>query len=456
MPTIKTWNGFSKRRNSTKQPSQAGTDIAVKLKEDTSIENPVFILQGDQFNIDYVQAFGAYYFVSNIISLANGLTELHCEKDPLATYKSQIGSTSAFVEFTSTSSNIIMTDPRNIPSNTFAEKTSTLLDLENYRFASAGCFILGVAGGLGGVTYYAMDALTLQQVFNKVYDTTFVSQIENQFFDIKSCIASCILIPATPSALTNSDPVIIAGQSIGVDADIVSRYTDIPETSYDIQFPFGDGIWSEGSENYVDYAYSVGTLYLPFVGVVPLDIGVVAKSRQIRIGASVDWCTGAIVYKIANASGDFMNTYQGNFAANVPVVSESFNAMGVASGILGMIGGGVAAATGHIAGASAAMYGGAQQTLQNLSLHTQVNGSISSLIGNRLGRQVTATVVTKMPSEPDLRQFQAVLGMPFYQVSLINALSGYVKCVGASVSISGESVDRDAINSFLNGGFFYE
>ena len=68
--TITVWSGFSKRRNSTKQPSATGTIITANLKENCSIESPVFILQGNQFNIDYVQAFGAYFYVSNIISLA--------------------------------------------------------------------------------------------------------------------------------------------------------------------------------------------------------------------------------------------------------------------------------------------------------------------------------------------------------------------------------------------------
>ena len=42
------WN-FSKRQNSTKVPTSGGTVYDVKLKDDTSLLNPVFILIGTSF-----------------------------------------------------------------------------------------------------------------------------------------------------------------------------------------------------------------------------------------------------------------------------------------------------------------------------------------------------------------------------------------------------------------------
>ena len=468
------WEGFSKRKNSTKRPSGAGTTIDVHLKEDTSREHPSFQLSGHNYNMNYVQAFGDYYYVEDIISLSNGISEIVCTMDPMATAKTEIGATKAMVEYTSSSTNILLTDPRNKPSNAIIESHTDLLDLSSYGFTAGDMFILGVAGGTGGVTYYEMDALKLRAVFNAIYDPSFFQTLENQFFDMKSCIVSCIRIPALPTAETGADAIMVAGQSIGISATIVPRYASIAETSYDITFPFGDGIWAEGSENYVDYAYSTGTLYLPFVGVVPLDIDVVAHSRQIRIGAEVDWCTGAIVYKLANASGDFISTYEGHFASGVPIVSQTYNALGTAAGIIGVIGGGVSAVAG--VGAISGTAFAAQQSLglgavlggvgssammgsgiiNNLALHTQVNGSISSSVGNRLGRKAVATVITRTPSEPDLRQFRTVLGMPFFQVATISSLSGYVQCSGASVSSALNETEKEIINGYLNSGFYYE
>ena len=61
---ISYWTGFSKRKNSTKQPT-SGTTATVYLKDDTSILNPTFDCTGvpDNVNYIYVSDFGRYYFI---------------------------------------------------------------------------------------------------------------------------------------------------------------------------------------------------------------------------------------------------------------------------------------------------------------------------------------------------------------------------------------------------------
>ena len=58
--TIKTWAGFTKRKNSTARPSVGYVSRTVTLKEGTSIENPTFLLTGALFSIDYVEALSNY------------------------------------------------------------------------------------------------------------------------------------------------------------------------------------------------------------------------------------------------------------------------------------------------------------------------------------------------------------------------------------------------------------
>ena len=65
---INVWSNFTKRRNSTAQPT-GGTQKTVYLKEQTSIEHPSFILAEPLANYNYVQAFGNYYFVTDVINL---------------------------------------------------------------------------------------------------------------------------------------------------------------------------------------------------------------------------------------------------------------------------------------------------------------------------------------------------------------------------------------------------
>ena len=139
---IKVWSGFSKRKNSTKQPT-GGTQITVRLKDNCSVEAPVFILTGGLPDYNYVEAFGHYYFVSDIVSLTADVSEIHCTQDVLATYKSDIGNTTAFVMY-DTSSNT------QIPDNRLAIKTvpvvsSNYVDLSSH-ISKTGTFIATVTG----------------------------------------------------------------------------------------------------------------------------------------------------------------------------------------------------------------------------------------------------------------------------------------------------------------------
>ena len=43
---IEAYSGFSKKPNSTKQPSGSGTTLTVHLKENCSVLNPIFIVAG--------------------------------------------------------------------------------------------------------------------------------------------------------------------------------------------------------------------------------------------------------------------------------------------------------------------------------------------------------------------------------------------------------------------------
>ena len=94
--TITIYENFSKKSNSTKRPT-GGTDIECFLKENTSIENPHFILKDMTFNTNYIKWNDHYYFIDDIISLKNNLNEIVCVEDVLATYKADILKLTAFV-----------------------------------------------------------------------------------------------------------------------------------------------------------------------------------------------------------------------------------------------------------------------------------------------------------------------------------------------------------------------
>lgn len=79
------WSNFSKRQNSTLQPSTAGTSYTVYLKDNVSVLSPVFLIDGIDLSVTYCRWNGRYYFVRDIILSNNNIYQVSCEIDALAT-----------------------------------------------------------------------------------------------------------------------------------------------------------------------------------------------------------------------------------------------------------------------------------------------------------------------------------------------------------------------------------
>ena len=59
-------------------------------------------------------------------------------------------------------------------------------------------------------------------------------------------------------------------------------------------------------------------------------------------------------------------------------------------------------------------------------------------------------------TQTDPSNYAAAIGAPFMKSDTISNHSGYIKCSNAAVSIAGTQADKDAVNSMLNSGIFYE
>ena len=190
---------FSKRKNSTAQPT-GGTEIDVVLKEPCSILNPTFKTFTDVKLATYVYIadWGRYYFVDDI-TYDGPEYVMTCSVDALASHKTAIGSTYADVEYTSSSSNILIYDPRNQPTAQIDEALSAVFDLTSYGFATTpSTYIVGTMTD-DGLKYCVMTASDLKTVISTIYSTDFFQSISNVIYDMKNVIVSCIAIPYTPT-----------------------------------------------------------------------------------------------------------------------------------------------------------------------------------------------------------------------------------------------------------------
>ena len=465
--TINTWSNFSKKVNSTKQPTAASaTQHTVLLKDGADLKNPVFELNTLDFNINYLQAFGNYYW-AHVQNIDGHRCNLICKFDRMATYKAQIGGYTGLIEYTSASSKVDILDPRNTPRDLIT-MSATSFTLSGININTVGGYIIGVlsnspSGSVGVVDYYTMTTSQMQAFCNELYDQGFIQRLIDQFQAVQDSLVSCIWVPLTGIG-GSSVPIHIGRETMTADGGKISdRLISFTSGSTTLNFSSGSG-GAGGAMTYLEKApYCSGVLYLPFVGFVPIDMDVAACTKSIQIDGWVDILTGDIVYNV-RYGGVRVSSFNGNLATKVPVSGAGYDAIGVSTGAMTVVGGAAAAIGGLItggmgtavAGGLAAAAGGGISAAKSAELHTMINGSNSSAIGASLGTSPYAVIIQNEPSETNLTAFQAAHGMPYFEVASIGSVSGFVKCYDASVSIPGDGEDQDVVNGYLNSGFYYE
>lgn len=465
---ITVYSNFSKRVNSTKRPtSGTGTTKDVALKDNCSILAPTFVLKSLDFDINYVEAFGNYYF-AQVRNLDGHTSEISCTIDHLATFKTQIGSYTGLIEYCSNSTDVTITDPRNEPTS-IINATATTFSLSGVTFNTVGGYVLGVlsdnvTGDVGVIDYYTMTSAQMRAFCQELYSQNFIQQLIDQAFtSARDSFVSCIWLPMTGigGGPTN---IHIGRETMSAQGGHIS----------DRIVPFNSGLTtlnfssiSGGAGANMSYLekppYCTGSLYLPFVGFVPIDMDIASYTKSIAIDGYIDILTGDIVYNVKYGAYR-VSTYNGNVATKVPISSASYDAIGTATGSITAIGGLGAALVGGIKGAGAKVVlgglaagaGGAMTGARSAQLHTMINGGNSSAIGAQLGTSPYAIIFQNDPAETNLLSYKPTLGMPYFKVGTVSACGGYVKCADASVSIPGDGAEQDTVNSYLNAGFYYE
>lgn len=465
---ITVYTNFSKRVNSTKQPTVGtGTAVDVVLKDECTIISPTFILNKLDFDINYVEAFGNYYF-AYVKNLDGHRSEIICTLDHLATFKTQIGSYTGFVEYASASSNVTIMDPRNKPTDIIAA-TPTNFTLSGVTFNNVGGYIIGVlsdnvTGDVGVIDYYTMTSLQMKAFSQELYNQNFIQRIQDQFQGVKDSLVSCIWLPMT--GIGGGSTAIHIGRETmsATGGHVYDRVVSFSSGSTALNFATGSG--GAGADmTYLEKApYCTGIVYLPFIGFVPIDMDIAAYYKNMTIDGAVDILTGDIAYNIRYGGGK-VSTYNGNCATKVPISAAGYDGIGVAAGAITAIGGVVGtiatiasggAAAPAVAAGVGATAGGAMSMAKSAELHTMINGANSSALGARLGTSPFALILQNVPAETNLTSMRSEQGMPYFKTATLSSLGGYIQCSDASVNIPGDGEEQMAVNGYLNSGFYYE
>lgn len=248
-----------------------------------------------------------------------------------------------------------------------------------------------------------------------LWDSSFVEQIKKLFNDPMQAIIGIHKVFAAPS--TGGTATIKVGY---LDSQVSSAWVDNQYTTVDC----GSVSLKEYFGNVFDYApYTKIQLYLPFIGIVDLDVGDVMRAT-ISVKYHVDVLTGACLADVKvnrDGAGGVLYQYAGSAIVTYPVSAGNY--MGMLAGVLSVAGG--VAGTILSGGALApALIGGAVGASH---LHTDVShsGGFSGCAG-AMGSKKPYLIVSR-PQIAMADNYQHYTGIPANSRVTLGSCSGYAK-----------------------------
>ena len=299
--------------------------------------------------------------------------------------------------------------------------------------------ISGASNGLW--TIYNPTLGEVQQFGGWLWSESLIDQIIRQFNNPIEAVIGFMSIYCTP--ITGDRKVIKAGYlSSPVSAkEVTNQYVTI--NCGQVEVP-------EYYHTAVDYTRSKVEIFLPFIGIVPLDCSVVTGST-LEVIYRIDVLTGtclAQIKVIKQNSDAVMYTYPGNCAVQLPLTASTYT--GMVGAIMGAISGGFALGMGDVGGGIKKLGEGLVSGMSNLS-GTAKSGNLSSNAG-ALGIRIPYLIITH-PTVYDAMIYNQFYGYPSNVYQRLSAMSGFVRVKDIHLdSISCTEQERDMIYTRLKEG----
>lgn len=452
----------SKRKNSLEIPS-GGSSHEATLKGGSSIISPTLMIKtnSDDYNMVYMN--GRYYWISDWQWVRDDLAQLRCTVDPLASWRSEILQTSAYVLYSSSDYDHMIPDNRIMTRNTVS--SNNWIGDNILVFNSEGSYIVGVIGKpnrpsvSGMTTVYSLTARQCSDLAVAFSEDDAIKQLINEYGAAWDALIFSRWIPVAVEPGATS-PISIANVNTGIQGkQIEQRYVS---TTFQIKIP-----WAYRDFRMVE-PYCNASIYLPFVGVVDVSLSELQDQEYIHVDCAVDKYTGDIIYKIGASRRQYA-VYSGSCAVEIPINSYQRDWKGVVQGgvsTLMEIGKaalqGAQAAGAAMAGMPASgpsmdgVVGNFMNTLNSyFTFNTGNKGGFSGGCATYLGYKPMMTVFAHETSIPP-SEMRALYGRPCGAVKQMSSLSGFVQTAEFKVAGTMTDVEKGLIENFMRGGVYIE
>ena len=274
-----------------------------------------------------------------------------------------------------------------------------------------------------------------------LWSSNFIDQILKIFNNPMEAVIGLHKVYATPiDAGTTTIKVGYLDSNVP-SAYIDQQYINVSCGSINLYEQFG---------NVFDYApFTDIQIYLPFVGIVPLNVADVMRST-ISVDYGVDVITGACLAMVEvsrDGNSSVLYQYSGNCAVQYPISSGSY--MGIVSSIISVAGG--VAATVASGGAAAPLALGAAGGLLNAHTSVQHSGGFSGNAG-AMGGKIPYLIITR-PQTKVAYDAESMQGFPTNEYVSIGQCSGYIKAdVAHIINVNATDEELTEINNLLLSG----
>ena len=445
---ITCYSGFSKKPNSTKQPT-GGSDKTVTLKEPTSVMRPVFILTGYDLSYNYIKWGSRYYFVDDIVVVHNNVAEYHCSTDVLATFKSDIGSSSQYVTRAASAYNLKVMDNK-YPTIADTDEIISTPSWSGGQPSLTGTIVLGLKSkeGTQGVAFYAMSTADFSSFISYLYSDNW---LDTGNPDITTPIQKMLVDPFDYIVSCNWYPFTITGTSTSVyfgfwdwTGHTMQR---IPEASR-LKSSVATGTLPDHPQvsrgTYLNASpFTRISLNFHTFGQIVLDPNRFLDSRSYSISLLTDLYTGIGTLKVESTTG---TVYQASATVAVPIQLSQVRT-DLTRPVISLAGAAVAYSTENYVGMSAAIVDAVKGALPQISSI----GAVGSQAAYAYNTPRVDCVFYRIADE-DLAQ----IGRPLCDTRTISGLSGYIECDKADLDTSASPSEKETIITMMNTGFYYE
>ena len=496
---------FQKRVNSTKQPTYtdwASYDVVLK-QAPVDYDRPTFLLNVEfaslaPLNYNYAVVWGRYYWVEDLKAVRTGLCEITLAFDVLASNKSSIMATKAFIEYGSNTFNAgdassrIADNRRPVVKNPAAYTVQA--DITGGALDSTGVYVMTAVGDGAGVTAYILSAGALRHIMDSI-STDISGDIDNVILPLDPTDAAANLAVLGELFAYNYKQSILAESAIGAIKSVhwlplswatASGYGTSQEVilgnyatgeygralstnplwthsgSLSIPWPVND--WRRSNTQM--------SLYIPFFGTVPVPTDQCINNASVSFTLSLDILAGDLSVRVISGS---QTIYTGStnvsapYAIGVSGVSASANLSGniqalggalqMATGVIDVGAGIVGAAFGiggNISGGISGMLTGAQNAISGYAQSIQpLVTSAGSLGGVAALGQSTNIILTLLYYAPIAdSDFESIYGHPVYKVD--TPVAGFCKTRGFSWESEEYARYIAYVNAVMDGGCYIE